>query len=207
MIFKKSINGSKKLPWPASSLQCGSVLSFQRKNQQVTVGYMYPWQTVIIYFFQNLGTGASFDSETYQKTQTTGAFIFFFFSKKIGTIDSLIFRIKKLIWRLLTKSRNHTTPPLLVLTAVQISSGYGSKRSLSQTFFFARWWGLGEFMNSLEIAGNLWCMGKQWCRLLVGQVHSSRCKWNSMERDYSNQSVYDLASSKIIDPDKRMGFA
>lgn len=28
-----------------------------------------------------------------------------------------------------------------------------------------------------------------------------------MERDYSNQSVYDLASSKIIDPDKRMGFA
>lgn len=24
---------------------------------------------------------------------------------------------------------------------------------------------------------------------------------------YSNQSVYDLASSKIIDPDKRMGFA
>jgi hypothetical protein len=73
----------------------------------------------------------------------------------------LIFRIKKLIWRLLTKSRNHTTPPLLVLTAVQISSGYGSKRSLSQTFFFARWWGLGEFMNSLEIAGNLWCMGKQ----------------------------------------------
>ncbi len=50
-------------------------------------------------------------------------------------------------------------------------------------------------------------MGKQWCRPLVGQVQSLRCKWNSMERDYSNQSVYDLASSKIIDPDKRMGFA
>jgi hypothetical protein len=35
-------------------------------------------------------------------------------------------------------------------------------------------------MDSLEIAGNLWCMGKQWCRLLVGQVHSLRCKWNSI---------------------------
>jgi len=38
----------------------------------------------------------------------------------------------------------------LALTAVQISSGYGSKRSLSQTSFFARRWGLGEFTDSLD---------------------------------------------------------
>jgi hypothetical protein len=83
--------------------------------------------------------------------------------KKIGTRDSLIFRIKKTDVEVINKIKepHNTRPPLLVLTAVQISSGYGSKRSLSQTPFFARWWGLGEFMDSLEIAGNLWCMGKQ----------------------------------------------
>ncbi len=83
--------------------------------------------------------------------------------KKIGTRDSLIFRIKKTDVEVINKIKepHNTRPPLLVLTAVQISSGYGSKRSLSQTPFFARWWGLGEFMDFLEIAGNLWCMGKQ----------------------------------------------
>ncbi len=165
MVFKKSMNGSKKLPWPASSLQCGSVLYFQRKNQQVTVGYMYPWQTVITFFSKSCN-GSFFWFWNLSENPNQRFVHFEIFSKKIGTSDSSIFRIKK-YWSVKVinkiKEPHNTRPPLLVLTAVQISSGYGSKRSLSQTSFFARWWGLGEFTDSLEIAGNLWCMGKQWC--------------------------------------------
>jgi hypothetical protein len=76
-----------------------------------------------------------------------------FFQKKIGTRDSSIFRTDLEVFNKIKEP--HNTRPLLVLTAVQISSGYGSKRSLSQTSFFARWWGLGEFTDSLGIAGNL----------------------------------------------------
>jgi hypothetical protein len=121
MVFKISINGSKKLPWPASSLQCGLVLSFQRKNQQITVGYMYLDRQLYIYF-QNLGTGASFDSETYQKTQTRGSFILKIFPKKLELEILQFLEFKKLIWRLLTKSRNHTPQGLLFWFKLQFKS-------------------------------------------------------------------------------------
>ncbi len=61
----------------------------------------------------------------------------FFFSKRIGTGDSSIFRIQKTDLEVINKIEepHNRRPPLLVLTAVQISSGYGSKRSLSLPLF------------------------------------------------------------------------
>lgn len=62
---------------------------------------------------------------------------FWSFFQKNGTRDSLIFRIRKTDLEVINKIKepHNTRPPLLVFTAVQISSGYGSKRSLSQTSF------------------------------------------------------------------------
>ncbi len=86
---------------------------FSRKNQHGTVGYMYPWQTVINIFSKSWNRSFFWFWNLSEKPNPRFVPFWKKFQKKLEPEILWFLELKKPMWRLLTKSRNHTTQGLL----------------------------------------------------------------------------------------------